>query len=827
MRKEFDKSTDRGFPAEKAGGFDRIFLSVGTEDQKTLLEFLCVDLLRQYGETVQILSDSPDGARIGSGGALLRALLEQGVDVERQKILLINCGGMSQRISNYSYCTKAMIPVSRDSGRRTNICLAHILRSAIRLSKMMAPGLFVCCSDILIDVSEFTGDLTENTAFCVEAPVEVGTRHGVMFSDPEGQLTEYFQKASEQTLRIRCSDNSGAALVAVDAGWTFFSANAVSVLKDAAAEFYARRGVALPVLNLYRDIMPLFASYLDRAAYLRSHDTEICRYLESRLRSFPMRVFLLRQPFRHFGTTTELLGNLQRELPAEKTYVFDSLLGPLVQVGEYTLLDHVRIDGASVVGRGCVLSDLDLTEVSVPDDTAVFGLRLHDGRMVAVAWKIERTVQLAKKTVESLWADARFFPDITYSASLRRYFTGNKSEEGISLSACIRNADAAAFAEWRRYVEDLVRFAGKGNQQYSDYREQILNGFFSEHPPLDALYCVRESAEVRLPVRINFSGTWTDCMPYCIECGGSVINAAVTVDGKKPIRVMAQRIPEKWVEFCNGEMPDRISVYDPNGKADEFSEFGLHRAVFQTLGIGKNTPVFDGVRLTVRVDGVMKGSGLGISSILLYGCFLSLCKLLGRECSAEDLLEMVFVAEQLMRTGGGWQDQGAVVGEGIKRVFALPGLPQQIRVETLPAAPGFLQNLNGRLVLISTGQRHFGRFIVRDVMDRYLRRERDNLNAFQTICELNGKMIESVQNGDLQLLTETVNAHSEALTRLSPLIYGEELLILRKKCLAYTDACCICGAGGGGYLWAIRKDNVTVPMLMHNLKTDIKTASVL
>ena len=121
-------------------------------------------------------------------------------------------------------------------------------------------------------------------------------------------------------------------------------------------------------------------------------------------------------------------------------------------------------------------------------------------------------------------------------------------------------------------------------------------------------------------------------------------------------------------------------------------------------------------------------------------------------------------------------------------------------------------------MLISTGQRHFGRFIVQDVMDRYLRGDPENHSAFRTIVELNGQMVQNVQNGDLPLFAAAVNAHSDALVRLSPLIYGKELLALREKCLAYTDACCICGAGGGGYLFGLLREGVTPAQMQDEIK---------
>ena len=42
---------------------------------------------------------------------------------------------------------------------------------------------------------------------------------------------------------------------------------------------------------------------------------------------------------------------------------------------------------------------------------------------------------------------------------------------------------------------------------------------------------------VKLPLRVNWGGGWSDTPPYCNENGGTVINCAVTLNGRRPISV--------------------------------------------------------------------------------------------------------------------------------------------------------------------------------------------------------------------------------------------------------------------------------------------------
>ena len=75
-----------------------------------------------------------------------------------------------------------------------------------------------------------------------------------------------------------------------------------------------------------------------------------------------------------------------------------------------------------------------------------------------------------------------------------------------------------------------------------------------------------------------------------------------------------------------------------------------------------------------------KGSGLGTSSILAAACVKALTQFLGIGATEEELYSTVLCMEQIMSTGGGWQDQVGGVADGIKYITARPGLKQEILI---------------------------------------------------------------------------------------------------------------------------------------------------
>ena len=121
-----------------------------------------------------------------------------------------------------------------------------------------------------------------------------------------------------------------------------------------------------------------------------------------------------------------------------------------------------------------------------------------------------------------------------------------------------------------------------------------------------------------------------------------------------------------------------------------------------------------GIDLTL-FSAVPSGSGLGTSSILGSAIIACLSRILGQELTQEELFNRTLYMEQLMTTGGGWQDQiGGVVG-GVKHIQTEPGFFQVPRISWtgLGAGPGM--DLSERYLLYYTGYRRMAKNILRNI----------------------------------------------------------------------------------------------------------------
>ncbi len=106
---------------------------------------------------------------------------------------------------------------------------------------------------------------------------------------------------------------------------------------------------------------------------------------------------------------------------------------------------------------------------------------------------------------------------------------------------------------------------------------------------------------------------------------------------------------------------------------------------------------------------IPRGSGLGTSSILAGACVKAIYRMLGKELSQEELYNRVLCMEQIMSTGGGWQDQVGGLAPGIKMVTSDAAIVQEIGCSPCSISTETLQELNERFCLIYSGQRRLAK----------------------------------------------------------------------------------------------------------------------
>lgn len=341
---------------------------------------------------------------------------------------------------------------------------------------------------------------------------------------------------------------------------------------------------------------------------------------------------------------------------------------------------------------------------------------------------------------------------------------------------------------------------------------------------------VREEIAVRLPVRVNFGGGWSDTPPYCMEHGGTVLNAAIALDGRLPVEVKLRRLDESKVILAsadNGSYQEFTDTEALQSGDNPFDPFALHKAALIACGIiPYREPVSletilarlgGGIYLSTQVENVPRGSGLGTSSILAGACVKGIYEFIGTPVSDEELYNRVLCMEQLMSTGGGWQDQVGGLAPGIKMVTADAGLRQRILCTPVRLRKETLSELESRFLLIYTGQRRLARNLLREVVGRYIDSQPEAVKVLYEIQRLAVLMRFELEKGNVDGFAHLLSDHWELSKRLDA---GCTNTCIDQIFLAIDDLIdgkMICGAGGGGFLQVVLRRGVTPDQVRERL----------
>ncbi len=344
---------------------------------------------------------------------------------------------------------------------------------------------------------------------------------------------------------------------------------------------------------------------------------------------------------------------------------------------------------------------------------------------------------------------------------------------------------------------------------------------------------------INLPVRVNWGGGWSDTPPYCMENGGTVLNAAITLDGRKPVEVTVRKTAAMTITLASTdigtscEFTDMRLLFDCKNPADPFA---LHKAALIACGI---IPVDGGITvaelcerlgggiyINTRVIDIPKGSGLGTSSILAGACVRALFMATDTYVNDDEIFSRVLCMEQLMSTSGGWQDQVGGIVRGIKMVSTSPGLTQNIVCTPLRISDTAMAELNSRFALIYTGQRRLARNLLRDVVCRYICNDKDSTDAHYNIQRLAVLMRFELEKGNIDGFARLLSEHWEESKRIDPGITNTCIDWIFSTIDDLIDGRMICGAGGGGFLQVILKKGVTKQLLRDRLSEVFRDSGV-
>ncbi len=932
----------------------------------------------------------PDGKRVGSGGATLNVLKYirescDGANIFKDKrILVIHSGGDSKRVPQYSACGKLFSPVPRvlPNGRRSTLFDEFII-SMSGLPARMKDGMLILSGDVLLLFNPLQIDLQFGgaAAISIKENVETGKNHGVFLSGDDGNVKRFLHKMSaEELAKIGAINEQGN--VDLDTGAVLMDSNMLNCLfelisidgKNDKVKFdeFVNETVRL---SFYGDFLyPLAEASTIDEYYNEAPEGKFCDELKNCrtaiwnvLRNFKMKLLRLSPAeFIHFGTTKELLNLMTTEISDYEFLDWQSNIATNVEenakfsstnsfihkdtvIEQNSYIEDSYILEKTVVSQNCVISNVTLKDVFIPENTVIHGLKLKNGKYVVRIFGLndnpKGTLELATSflgtnlkdfiqnnniQLDKLWDNnehylwtANLYPvcdtmeeAVSYALILYKIATGNATSnevEGLisldrmSLYSSFNATDVKAILPWqtelddrirvnkfisaienRVYVDDalnafstgmitisqfnmllalaedsqfstkiriyyyLAKFLRLKKYDFKDFSYEQLEGKcfgtikdsifkdISKRLKYNKNYKInKDQVDVQLPVRVNWGGGWSDTPPYCNENGGTVLNAAIKLRGVLPVQVTVKKLDTLHIVFestDSGSYGEFNSVAEIQDCYNPFDPFALHKAALIACGI---IPISDnidleqilsnlggGIYLSTQVIGIPRGSGLGTSSILSGACIKGIFEFFGQPITDNEMYAKVLCMEQIMSTGGGWQDQVGGITPGIKFITTKPGITQNIKVENVKISSDTLKELGERFALIYTGQRRLARNLLREVVGAYVGSSPTSIAVLHEIQRVAALIKFELEIGNIDGFAKLLNEHWELSKKLDGGCTNTCIDQIFMSCEDMLDGKFISGAGGGGFLQVILKKQFTKADLQKRLNSVFEDSGV-
>uniref|UniRef100_H3ATB4 L-fucose kinase n=1 Tax=Latimeria chalumnae TaxID=7897 RepID=H3ATB4_LATCH len=340
----------------------------------------------------------------------------------------------------------------------------------------------------------------------------------------------------------------------------------------------------------------------------------------------------------------------------------------------------------------------------------------------------------------------------------------------------------------------------------------------TESPPLNQ-WVVAEC-----PARIDISGGWSDTPPITYEHGGAVVNIAILVDKRKPIGARARRIAEPRLVLGStsgvreGEAETVIvceTLDDVRDYCQPHAPGALLKAAFICTKIicypshkslqAQLLERFGGGFELHTWSNLPHGSGLGTSSILAGAIMASLSRAAGLVYDPDSLIHAVLHLEQILTTGGGWQDQVGGLVPGIKIGKSKAQLPLKVEVEQLPIPESFIQTLNEHLLLVYTGKTRLARNLLQDVLRNWYARLPSIVQNADALVKNAEECARAFTEGDLPRIGQCLERYWQQKKCMAPGCEPQAVRRMMRALQPHVYGQSLAGAGGGGFLYLLTR----------------------
>jgi galactokinase/mevalonate kinase-like predicted kinase len=303
--------------------------------------------------------------------------------------------------------------------------------------------------------------------------------------------------------------------------------------------------------------------------------------------------------------------------------------------------------------------------------------------------------------------------------------------------------------------------------------------------------------------------------------GGNVVNLAIELNGQSPIQAYAKPCKEKHVVLHSIDLgaSEIVETYDELANYKEVgSPFSIPKAALVLAGFlpGYSSESYSSLREQLDAFGcgievtmfsaVPAGSGLGTSSILASTVLGVLNDFCGLQWDKNEISRRTLSLEQLLTTGGGWQDQFGGILHGVKLLQTTRGFDQNPVVRWLPTGIFTQPEYQSCHLLYYTGITRTAKQILAEIVRKMFLNQHEELLMLREMKMLALEMADAIQCQDYErtgrLLRQNWLQNQALDSGTNPAEVRRLTDLVDDLCLGYK----LPGAGGGGFLYMMAKD---------------------
>ena len=783
----------------------------------------------------------------------------------KEKRILVHAGGQSKRLPSYAVSGKVLmpLPVFRwERGQKLSQNLLSVQLPLYEKMMQMTPDnihTMIVSGDVLIRATQPLQSIPQADVICygLWLDASVAKNHGVFVSDRRSPsvLKQMLQKPSVKTLSELQKDH----FYLTDIGVWMLSDKAVRLLMERSIVGNPRETMETRMTGNYSpsdfkeyDLYSEFGCALGTDPSIPNSELS-----ELSVAIVP----LSGGEFYHFGTSKEMISstlrlqnlvNDQREImhldrkPHPSIFVQNAVTKiPFTEENSNIWVEN------SYIGEKWHLTH-DHVITGVPEND--WEISLEPGECIDVVPVGDSDYEIRRYHID----EPQNSNELAEKANLYRLFTQRREFRKQNWSALAKNWRHSVFyqldlADAQEEFKNLgiplpeplendaplmtrihnAMFRGESDKAFGLLREGILERQEIVGTPQ------RDIADDQIvwgrsPVRIDIAGGWTDTPPYCLMEGGNVINFAIELNGQPPLQVYIKPSREYRIVLRSIDL-GAMEVVETNEQLTDFmhvgSPFSIPKAALVLAGFGsavarsssagllpkgrKNSKLSTlnyqlsslgcGIELTL-LSAIPAGSGLGTSSILAATVLGALNDFCGLGWDKNEIGRRTLMLEQMLTTGGGWQDQFGGILSGVKLLQTGRGFDQSPKVRWLPNDLWTQPEYRACHLLYYTGITRTAKSILAEIVRRMFLNHSGEIRQLREMKEHTMEMYEAIQQNDFRrmgLLVRKTWAQNQALDYgTNPQAVSKLTDLIDDLCLGYK----LPGAGGGGYLYMIAKD---------------------